>query len=79
MHKVFYEHEKLLKCVLIYLILMEMVLEGTILQMMATLLKLLPMDVMKHFCTYYSYWVNLIQDYMLLLYPRLKNNDNNDT
>ena len=53
-------------------------IEGSILQVMAALLKLLPMDLTKHFCTYYSYCVNLFQDYVFLLYPRLKT-VNNDT
>ena len=51
------------------MISMEMVLAGSNLQMMAIVLKLSPMDLIKHFCTYYSYCVNLIQDYVLLLYP----------
>ena len=43
---------------------MEMVLEGSILQMMATVLKLLPIeDLIKHFCIYYSHSVNRIMSY----------------
>ena len=38
---------------------MEMVLEGSILQMMATVLKLLPIeDLIKHFCIYSGIPVN---------------------
>ena len=50
-------------------ILMEMVLEGSISQTMATLLKLLPIDMIKHFCTYYSYYSRvlfiIIQQYFI--------------
>ena len=57
---------------------METGLEGSIVQMMATLFKLLPMDLIKHLCTFYSNCVHLIQDYVLPLCPQLKtvNNDN---
>ena len=62
-----------------YLISMEMVLEGSILQIIATLLRLLPIDLIKHFCTYYSNCVNLIQASrlcLILIYPQLKTENN---
>ena len=60
------------------MISMETILEGNTLQMMPTLLQVFPVDLIKHFCTHYSYCVNLIHDYVLLLYPQLKT-ANNDT
>ena len=47
-------------------------IESSILQVMAILLHLLPMDLINHFCTYYSYCVNLNENYVFLLYSRLK-------
>ena len=40
---------------------MEMVFESSILQIMVTLLKLLPMDLIKHFCTHYGLATNYCQ------------------
>ena len=45
------------------------VLEDSILHIMATLLKRLPMDLIKYSYTYYSNYVNLVQDYVLPVYP----------
>ena len=71
MYYVFYERNYL-KYVRI---LMEMVLEGSISQTMATLLKLLPIDMIKHFCTYYSYYSRvlfiIIQQYFIDLKKKL--------
>ena len=63
-----------IKYALNYLIWMEMLLEGDISHMMATLLKFLPLDFDQHFCTYYYNYVNLIQDFNTII-STIKNNN----
>ena len=52
----------------------EMVLEGSLLQMMATYIIKGITNVfdIKHSCAYYSNYVSLIQGHVTLLYPRLE-------